>query len=147
MKNIFICLNIDSKSFEKLSRIEQYVQMDNTRVTLVHTWNRDAYAYPGEMIVAFYPNESQANDIEAAIDKKLKDQFSHFSSLLEENFNTHVFATATPKKDIVDLLKDENADLVICLTPEKKVIENFFHSSFTNYMNAHAPCDVLALRI
>lgn len=147
MKNIVVCVNIDKKSFESLKRIEEYIQLSSANITLLHVWNKKAYDYPGDMIVAFYPNEAQAKDIEIEMTKQLNDQFSQFSGLSQENFKTKVLSTSDPKDDVVEILKKEKADLVICLTPEKSVIKNFFHSSFTNYLSAHAPCDVLALRI
>jgi nucleotide-binding universal stress UspA family protein len=147
MKNIVVCVNIDQKSFESLKRVEEYVQLSSANITLVHIWNKKAYDYPGDMIVAFYPNEDQAKDIAKEMDKQLNEQFSKFSGLPQEKFRTHVLSTSDAKDDVVELLKKEKADLVICLTPEKSVVKNFFHSSFTNYLSAHAPCDVLALRI
>jgi len=147
MKNIVVCVNTDKKSFESLRRVEEYVQLSSANITLVHIWNKKAYDYPGDMIVAFYPNEDQAKDIAKEMDKQLRDQLPKFSGLPQDKFRTHILSTSNAKDDVVELLKKEKADLVICLTPEKSVVKNFFHSSFTNYLSAHAPCDVLALRI
>ncbi len=147
MKNIYICVNIDNKSFDSLKKVEDYIDMKSVNITLLHIWNKKAYDYPGDMIVAFYPNESQAQDIASEMDKRLAEQFSKFPDLSSDRFHTKVFSTSNPKDDVVDLLKEEKADLVVCLTPEKRAIKDFFHSSFTNYLSSHAPCDVLALRV
>lgn len=147
MKNVVICINIDKKSIKGLRRVADLVPLSESNVTLLHVWNKRAYNYPSDMIIPFYPSENQDKEIEQEMKKKLDEQLGSLSGLSISHFKTHVFSSSTPKKDSVEFLKKEKADLVVCFSAEKNRLENFFHSSFTNYLSAHAPCDVLNLRI
>lgn len=147
MKNVVICVNIDKKSFAALKRVKEYLPKSKVNITLLHIWNKKAYDYPGDLIVPFYPNESQADEIEQEMKKQLDKQSYAFPDVAAKEFETRIFSSSTPKADTVDFLKESRASLVICLSAQKGSVENFFHSSFTNYLNAHAPCDVLNLRI
>jgi hypothetical protein len=147
MKNVVVCLNIDRKSFNELRRVKYYVPDNETNITLLHIWDKKSYNYPSDMIVAFYPNTEQAEDIQREMKINLEEQFNSLDGHSSEHFNTQVFSSTNPKKETVGFLVENNSDLVICFSPEKGTVENFFHSSFTNFLNAHAPCDVLNLRI
>ena len=147
MKNVVVCVNIDKKSLAALKKVKEYLPKSNVNLTLVHIWNKKAYDYPGDLIVPFYPNQSQAIEIEQEMKKQLDKQAYAFPDVEPKNFETCVFSSSSPKSDTVDFLKENKASLVICLSAQKGSIENFFHSSFTNYLSAHAPCDVLNLRV
>ena len=147
MKKIVICLNLNQKSFDKLKNLKDVISLDCAEITLVHVWSSRSYIYPGNMIVPFYPNSKQAELIEVEMKKKLESQLCHFENTVKKNLTTKVFLSSSPHRDIVQYLENEHSDLVVCLTPTKNEFKNFFHSSFTHYLNTHAPCDVLALRI
>lgn len=147
MKNVVVCLSLVDKQFEGLKKIKDLVSLPETKITLLHVWNNMAYEYPGGMIVPFYPDEEQSKKIESQMKKVLEDQYDSFAGLPKENFETAVFSAPNTKEEAVRFLEEKQADLVVCLTPEKKGIKSFFHSSFTNYLAAHAPCDVLAVRV
>lgn len=147
MKNIVICVNIDKKSFAGLKKVMQYLPKSDVNITLMHIWDKKAYEYPGDLIVPFYPNDDQAVDIEKDMRQQLDKQASAFSGIESSKFDTCVFSSSSAKSDTVDFLKKSNADLVICMSSQKGSVENFFHSSFTNYLCAYSPCDVLSVRI
>jgi hypothetical protein len=147
LKNIVICLNINQKSFAGLKKVNNYIFDKNTNVTLLHIWNKKAYDYPGDMIVSFYPDEKEALAIKQEMKNNMDEQFQMFLDHSKKHLKSLVLNSSNPKKDTVGYLLENKIDLVICLSSEKSNLENFFHSSFTNYLNAHAPCDVLNIRI
>jgi len=147
MRNIVICTNIDNKSFNALAKIKDYVDLKKANITLLHIWNSKAYDYPGDLIVPFYPNEEQAQKIESNMKDQLESQFMQFDGLAEDNFNTHVFSSSNPKSDAVSFINKNKSNLVACMVEQKGDLKHFFHSSFASYINSHAPCDVLSIRL
>lgn len=58
--------------------------------------------------------------------------------LLTEDFN--------PEEEVIDLLNDMGATLIVVATRGKHGLDGLFHKSFTEYMVKHAPCDVFVVR-
>ncbi|MBD66254.1 MAG: hypothetical protein CME62_13670 [Halobacteriovoraceae bacterium] len=146
MKHIVVCYNFEENTLNALSKLSNYFSYADTKVTLLHVWNKDAYNYPGDMIVAFYPNEKQAKDIESKMKEQLDQLYDKFPQLPKEQFATEVVSSSRPKHQVVEYLKEVNADALVCLTPKKDKLVDVFHSSFTNYMTGHVHCDVIAIR-
>lgn len=51
-----------------------------------------------------------------------------------------------PEEELIDILKNVKATLVVVATRGKHGFEGLFHSSFTDYMVKYAPCDVFVVR-
>ena len=51
-----------------------------------------------------------------------------------------------PEEELIDLLKELKATLIVVATRGKHGFEGLFHSSFTDYMVKFAPCDVFVVR-
>lgn len=58
----------------------------------------------------------------------------------------HITKDFHPEEEIIDILKNLKATLVIVATRGKHGFEGLFHSSFTDYMVKFAPCDVFVVR-
>ena len=146
VKNIVICTNIDDESFDSLGALNKYFKFEDLNVHLLHLWSIQSYSYQGDMIVPFYPNQAQSEEITKKMEKALNDQINAFKGIKKENFHVAVKTSESPKRESVEFLKENNADLVVSITPQKSAVGNFFHSSFTNYLAAHAHCDLLMIR-
>ena len=146
MKKIVICMNADDKSFETLPEIEKQINLSDAQVCLMHTWSVEAYPLEDHHVAAFYPNKEQANSITEKMQASLHKQAARFKNVKAENFKVEVRTSPSPKRETVNYLNEHNIDLVVVLTPQKDKLRNFFHSSFTNYLAAHAPCDLLMIR-
>ena len=146
MKKIVICMNVDEKSFNSLSKIEDHLDLSDSNVCLMHIWSVEAYPLEDHHVAAFYPNKEQTKSITEKMQESLHKQMARFRNLRSNNFQVEVRTSASPKREMVNYLKEHNIDMVIVLTPQKDRLKNFFHSSFTNYLAAHAACDLMMIR-
>ena len=146
MKKIVICLNVNEESFEALPEIENQLNLADCSVELLHIWSMEAYPIEDHHVAAFYPNRDQAQVISKTMKEKLENQKVRFKNVRPENFKAEVRTSPSPKRAIADYLKENKTDLVVVITPAKDKLKNLFHSSFTNYLTANAPCDLLMIR-
>lgn len=93
------------------------------------------------------PDDVTYQEMVPTLDKFLKDEAQKIvpvdfkgkiEFLLTKDFN--------PEEEMVDILKNIEATLVVVATRGKHGFEGLFHSSFTDYMVKFAPCDVFVVR-
>lgn len=93
------------------------------------------------------PDDITYQDMVPTLDKFLKDEARR---ILPVDFKGKVEFLVTkdfnPEEEIIDILKNVNATLIVVATRGKHGLEGFFHSSFTEYMVKWAPCDVFVVR-
>lgn len=93
------------------------------------------------------PDEVTYKEMEPTIEKYLKDEAR---KILPPDFKGgvkfHVTNDFHPEEEVIDLLKELKATLIVVATRGKHGLEGLFHSSFTDYMIKHAPCDVFVVR-
>lgn len=58
----------------------------------------------------------------------------------------HITKDFHPEEEVIDILKNIQATLIVVATRGKHGFEGLFHSSFTDYMVKFAPCDVFVVR-
>ncbi len=146
MKKIVICVTPNEDTYKALSNVEKHLDLSNASVTLLHSWNVQAYPLEDNHVAAFYPNKEQAVEISKKMEEELGAQSKRFNTVKPENFHVKIVSSGTPKRTAVDFLKEHQADLVVVITPSKDSIKDFFHSSFTNHLAGHAPCDLFMIR-
>lgn len=93
------------------------------------------------------PDEATYKDMVPTIEKFLKDESQ---KILPENFQGQVSFRVTkdfhPEEEVIDILKELKATLIVVATRGKHGLDGLFHSSFTDYMVKFAPCDVFVVR-
>ena len=93
------------------------------------------------------PDEVTYKEMEPTIEKYLKDEAK---KILPSDFKGpvqfHVTNDFHPEEEVIDLLKELKATLIVVATRGKHGLEGLFHSSFTDYMIKFAPCDVFVVR-
>lgn len=93
------------------------------------------------------PDDNTYEEMVPTISKFLKDEARR---IIPQDFKGKVDFKVTkdfnPEEEIIELLKRENATLVVVATRGKHGFEGLFHSSFTDYMVKFAPCDVFVVR-
>ena len=52
-------MNVDEKSFNSLSKIEDHLDLSDSNVCLMHIWSVEAYPLEDHHVAAFYPNKEQ----------------------------------------------------------------------------------------
>lgn len=146
MKKIVICVTPTEDTYKALSNVEKHLDLSNASVTLLHSWNIQAYPLEDNHVAAFYPNQEQAVEISNRMEEELSSQAKKFTTISPQNFHVKIVSSGTPKRAAVSFMKEHHADLAVVLTPAKESIKDFFHSSFTNYLASHAPCDLFMIR-
>lgn len=93
------------------------------------------------------PDEETYQDMMPALEKFLKEEAK---KILPAGFSGETTFQLTkdfhPEEEVIDILKDRMATLVVVATRGKHGFEGLFHSSFTDYMVKFAPCDVFVVR-
>jgi len=93
------------------------------------------------------PDEVTYQDMVPALSKFLKDEAT---KILPKDYKGTVEFLVTkdfnPEEEIIDILKNVNASLIVVTTRGKHGLDSLFHSSFTNHMVRYSPCDVFVVR-
>lgn len=93
------------------------------------------------------PDDITYEEMVPTISKFIKDEAR---AILPSDFKGKVdFQVAkdfNPEEELIDILKNTRATLVVVATRGKHGFEGLFHSSFTDYMVKFAPCDVFVVR-
>ena len=93
------------------------------------------------------PDEETFHDMMPALEKFLREESR---KILPADFRGETSFQLTkdfhPEEEVIDILKNRNATLVVVATRGKHGFEGLFHSSFTDYMVKFAPCDVFVVR-
>jgi nucleotide-binding universal stress UspA family protein len=93
------------------------------------------------------PDDVTYQDMVPTLQKFLKDEAK---MIIPADFKGSIDFLVTkdfnPEEEMVDILKNLNATLLIVATRGKHGFEGLFHSSFTDYMVKFAPCDVFVVR-
>ena len=145
MKKVVICANINDEFINAVHKISHITQLKGAEVHLVHCMKNEPYLY--DFPTAFYPTEEQREGIKSSIEEILDNQKTIISKESDVgSFQVKVLLSASPGEKIVKYLEEIKADLVVAVTGERSGIANLFRSSFSNYLNQHAPCDVYILR-
>jgi nucleotide-binding universal stress UspA family protein len=141
MKKIVIFTQVSEPQINQVKKVVEHVDLSKYEVHFVHCHKIQYYV--NELSVYSFPTEDQFDEMEKATNCILK-------SLSEEmnisNAQVHTFFDADPKQRCSTFLEDIGADLCAVATKGTKGIEGIFESSFANYMNKYAKCDVLVLR-
>lgn len=93
------------------------------------------------------PDEFSYHEMKPTLYKFLKDESSKIiPSDFKGKLTFEVTKDFEPEAEVIDILKKLNADLIVVSTHGRHGFSAFFHSSFTDYMIKHAPCDVFVVR-
>lgn len=93
------------------------------------------------------PDEGTFQDMVPTLEKFVQ---AEAKKILPEDFKGQVSMQLTkdfdPQEEVIDILKDRLATLIVVATRGKHGLDGLFHSSFTDYMIKYAPCDVFVVR-
>jgi len=142
MKKIVICMPMDedlqNKIFAALKKVEWPKEHE---VDFVHIFKEESFPYV--IPPTIYPNQDQKLEIK----KTIEEMFEGLTKDLPfKNKTYHCTFSESPKEEMVNYLKEVNANLAVVLTKERHGLSGFFASSFADYLIGHAPCNVLTLR-
>ncbi|MEX1099728.1 MAG: universal stress protein [Bacteriovoracaceae bacterium] len=142
MKNIVVCMPMDDENqnaiIKKLGKMQW---LKDAHLTLVHVFKEENYPYMAPPTI--YPNKEQKVEIK----KTIKEIFDGLAKDLDfKEKSSECLFHSNPKEGMVEYLKKRKQDLVISYTQEKHGLRDYFHSSFTEYLIKHSPCDVLTIR-
>lgn len=145
MRKVVICANINEEFMNSIHKLSLIPGLKEAEVHLVHCMKNIPYLY--DFAATYYPTESQMDGMKSSIKDILANQKE---TLTKDNdvakFEVEVLSSSSPEEKIVSYLEEVKADLVVTVTGKRGDIASLFHSSFSNYMSSHAPCDVYILR-
>ena len=146
MKKLVICTELNESCFKELSKLHKRIPLEKTEIHMIYCRKLEPYIY--DFAGAYYPSEEQIQSLINSMEEHLQTEANKLNKSFkqEKEIKVKVLSATSPKDRVLSYLKDVKADMVVAVTAEKNGLAGLFHSSFTNYMNAHAPCDVLVLR-
>lgn len=145
MKKVVICANINDEFMNSVSKLSHIPALKGADIHLVHCMKNIPYLY--DFAATYYPTEEQMEGMKSSIKEMLMNQKDILTKDNDHtNFEVKVLVSSSPEEKVVSYLKEVKADLVVTVTGKRVGISSLFHSSFSNYMSSHAPCDVYILR-
>lgn len=140
MKNIVISMPMDEKAQNAIiSKLKKVDWLKEANLEFVHVFKEESYPYMAPPIL--YPDQEQKIEIRKTIKQIFDGLISDFPHAKSE-----CIFHSNPKEGMIDHLKENKSQLVIVYTKEKHGLRDYFHSSFTEHLIKHAPCDVLTIR-
>lgn len=142
-KKIVLACSMDEDFLENLGRLREMVRFNDFDWYFVHIALSGYYL--NDLVPFSFPDEKQRKEIEKIIGDKLN---AYRDKIMPEG-NTAIIEclfSTDPKVEMLNYLKEIEAQLVVVSTKAKAGIKNLFTSSFAEYMVRHSPCDVLVLR-
>ena len=146
MDKIAVCINLASKSHDQLNALSKYVDLKAKKVEFIHAWNSDNYPHSSGMVVAFYPNQDQAREIQKKLEEDLSKLANEFAEKNQCEVVSKVLNSGSEKRAIAKYLDESSIDLAVCLVEKRDNVSEFFHSSFCHYIQVHAKSNVLCLK-
>ena len=128
---------------EVLMPIKKMDWLKDSEIQFVHVFKILNYGDGLSFNVAF-PFQQDRAELSEAVIQKLKEYaelclpYGYLGKVL-----CQCLFDENPKEKLVQYLHDQQIDLVIVATRERK---GLFESSFASYLNRHAPCSVLIIR-
>ena len=142
MKNIVVCMPMDKKAQDAIvKRLARLDWIKGASLTLVNVFKEESYPYMVPPTI--YPTQEQKTEIRKTVIEIFDNLEKEIPAL--EKRSECVFHP-NPKEGMVEYVKKHKPDIVITYTKEKHGLRDYFHSSFTEYLVKHAPCDVMAIR-
>lgn len=141
MSKITIAMPLNEKiQYDLVKAMNGFNLLDSgSEIHFVHIYEFDNYPY----LSSRYPDDAQQNEITKHLTEKIQNLFNE---LPVNNIKVHIEYHENSKEGMIRYLTRHKIDTVLTFTREKHGILNFFHSSFTDYLIKHAPCNVFVLR-
>lgn len=93
------------------------------------------------------PDDATYKDMAPTIEKFLRDEAKKILPTdVKASVQFQVTKDFHPEEEVIDIIKNVGASLIVVATRGKHGFEGLFHSSFTDYMVKFAPCDVFVVR-
>lgn len=142
MKKVVVCVPMDKQNQDAIiNRLGRIEWLKDASLTLVHVFKEENYPYMVPPTI--YPTQEQKVEIKNTITDIFNNLLQDVNA--KEKKSECVFHP-NPKEGMIDYLKANQPDIVVSYTKEKHGLRDYFHSSFTEYLIKHAPCDVLTIR-
>lgn len=124
---------------------EEFDFSEITEVHFIHIVKKNIT--PLEFGMMESPDESTFREMRPSLEIFLKGEAK---KILPPDFKGKVSYQVTsgyhPEEEVVALLKDFGAELIVVATRGHHGFESLFHSSFTQHLVKFAPCDVFVIR-
>jgi len=145
-KNIVIAIPLEEQLLKPLYHWgEKFDFSDIENIHVIHVVKKNIT--PLEFGLMESPDEATFKEMIPTFEKFLKEEKS---KIVPNSFKGKIFYKITtdfhPEENVINYLKNINADFIVVSTRGKHGFQGLFHSSFTDYMVKFAPCDVFVVR-
>lgn len=144
-QEIVLCAGLNEESMDNLATLQGVFDSGSSQIHIVHCF--EIQVYTSEFAPFIFPTEDKYPEIEEATKGVLRNLAVRLVGPANaERVALHCLFSTTPKQQIVEFLKELNADLAVVATKGSHGISGLFHSSFAEYLMKFSPCDVYVTR-
>jgi nucleotide-binding universal stress UspA family protein len=141
---VVVAVGLSSEMFEMLQPLRDMDFLSKSEIHFVHAFSTINYTSVLSDFPLIYPVQADRKAIEESV-LALLAKCSH--DILPKDFSGKIIKKClfsdTPKEAFSDYVKENNADLVIVPTRQKR---GFFESSFAQYVNKHTEATMIFLK-
>lgn len=146
MSKIVVAAPLEQDLQKPLERLKTNPLIKGSEIHLLHVVHLQYYF--NEFSLYTYPMDDQFPEIQKTVLQALEQISKNIFSAnnAPATITTTCLFHQDPKEQIVQYLKQNNADVAIVSTRGKHGIQGLFSSSCAEYLNKFSPCDLLILR-
>ena len=142
-KNVLISVAMNDENLKSFNRLKGSAFLSNAKVHFVTVFEKQAMV--SELTPYIYPSKEMEVEIKKVSTEKLRSLASDLG-VPEENAVFSVIFDFDPQVKINEYAENNKNDLIAVATRKKEGFTGLFTSSFANFLNRHAPCDVVVMR-
>lgn len=143
-RRVAVAFNLNQPFPEVYGTLKNLQFLDECEIHLIHSYLTLSYLIGMGETALVYPLSGDREKIEQAVQATL---MSYSRKIFPEGFKGKVIVRCLfsddPKRTFCDYVKEENIDMVIVATREKK---GLFESSFTQFVNKHTTANMMVLK-
>lgn len=144
-ERILLCVSNDQELINHLKRITKFGLLNNKEVHLLNVFKQEIYT--NEFAPYSWPTEDKFGEIKATVETVLSNLAEELKPHAKDSeFKTKCILNYSPKKVILDYIKENKISLVAVATKGKHGIEGLFSGSTTEFLVKYSPCDIFVIR-
>lgn len=143
-RRVAVAVNLNQPLPEVFKTLKNLEFLGNCEIHVIYSYLTISYLVGLGETALVYPLEADRKKVEESVNATLQDYSQKiFPAPFGGKIITRCLFSDDPKRAFCDYIKEENVDLVIVATREKK---GLFESSFTQFVNKHTNANMIVLK-
>lgn len=143
-EKIIIAVDMNETSLKTLSQINNFDFRKDSEIHLIHIFELNFFSF--DFLPTLQPTPENYFLIEKAIEERLDKIKNQLGLGNHEKVVLKCLISGNAKQDFLGYANKNGATLIIAASQEKKGLNGFFESSFTNFLNKFSTASLIILR-